>query len=304
MVSELYLKEIFDPDVSIVSSKLLNLSGLSEEEAAIFKKYWDEAPTDRRLKLHDLLVTMTEDSPEADFETIFQVTLDDELPDLRVKAIEGLWECRERWLLNRLIAMATDDPVIRVRAVAAGALEKFVKLGVFEELRPALLTKVETALRGIIANYLEDSMVRGRAVEAISPSLAEDINDIIRSAYYSTEAPLKVSAIYAMGQHSDEGWLPVLLTELKSADSLLRYEAAHACGELGDERAVAGLIELIADPDSQVQEAAIEALGDIGGDDARKALQRCLSQPDPRLQEAARDALDELAFNDDPLNFS
>lgn len=303
MVSELYLKELFDPEVPIAASKLLNLSGLSEDEAAVFKRFWETAPAERRMKLHDQLITLAEDSPEADFETIFQATLDDEMPDLRIKAIEGLWECRERWLLNRLVTMSTEDPITRVRAVAAGALEKYVKLGVFEELRPALLKRVESALRSIIANPQEEPIVRAKAIEAISPSLDDEVNDIIRDAYYSADAHLKVSALYAMGLHADEGWLPVLLTELRSADPALRFEAAHACGELGDERAVAALVDLIGDPNSQIQEAAIEALGRIGGDDARKALERCLAIADIRVQEAARAALDELAFNDDPLGF-
>lgn len=304
MVSEKYLKEIFDPELPIVSSKLLSLSRLSETEAAKFREFWEQAPVERRMKLHEELITIAEDTPEADFDAIFRVALDDETPEARSKAIEGLWECRERWLLNRLITMALEDPAFSVRASAASALEKFVKLGVFEELHPALAEKVETALRGIIENTQEDPLVRARAIEALSPSIGPDVNDIIRAAYHSPEPHMKVSALYAMGQHSDEGWLPVLLTEIKNSDPVLRFEAAHACGELGDERAVPSLVELTKDEDEQVQEAAIEALGCIGGDTARRALRQYLAQPDVRLQEAARAALEELALNDDPLGFS
>lgn len=303
MTSEQPLQSLFDPETPLTASNLLSFSAMSEEEAAHFRTRWEGGPEGRRRELIDLFATIAEDNPEADFETVFRIALDDTQPDIRIHAIEGLWECRERWFLNRLVALAEQDEYVPVRAAATSALEKFVMLGVFEELRASLAQRVEEALKRIIDNQQEPVEVRRKAIEALSPSLDASVNDIIRDAYYSSTPELKLSALYAMGQHCDDGWLPVLLTELKNRDPAVRFEAARACGELGDDRAVPALEELTKEVDSQVQEAAIEALGRIGGDQARRALRRCLNQGDARVREAARAALEELTFGEDPLAF-
>lgn len=298
-----YLAELFDPDQPISSSKLLNLSGLSDQEALVFRSQWGQAPEGRRSALLDQLETISDDNAEADFTTVYRVALDDVSAPIRVKAIDDLWECQERWLLNRLVAMAQEDPEEEVRATAASALGKFVLMGVYEELRPALAEKVEATLKQLIADEVEAVSVRRRAIEALSPSTDAAVNDIIRDNYHGGDPELRLSAIYAMGQHCDPGWLPVLLKELKSPEPSMRYEAARACGELEDERAVPALIELIREPDAQIQETAIEALGRIGGDEAQQALRRCMASGTPRMREVARAALEEISFGEDPLAF-
>lgn len=300
-VSEEFLSQLFDPARTIASSKLLALSSLSESEAETFRTTWNAGDEDSRSKLLERLVNLTEDNAEADFEAVFRIALEDALPAIREHAIDALWECHERWLLNHLCEMATKDPSVDVRATAAGALGKFVLLGALEELRPSLVDKLEAVLKGIIASQEEPIEVRRRAIEALAPSLDPDVNDVIRDAYYSEERDLKVSALFAMGQHCDDGWLPVLLAELKNPDAALRFEAARACGELEDQRAVPSLVPLLKEKDAEVQEAAIEALGRIGGEAARSALKRCLRSTDDRVREAAEAALEELAANDNPL---
>lgn len=298
-----YLSELFNPELPISSSKLLSLSGLSDTEAVVFRGYWEGGTLARRKGLIDLLTAIAEDNAEVDFNPVFRVALDDAEPEVRAKSIDSLWECQERWFLNRLVTTSEGDPVAEVRAAAASALGKFVLLGVFEELRPPLLERVEGVLKRIIAKEDEAVAVRRRAIEALGPSADPSVNDIIRKAYHSDVSQLKLSAVHAMGQHCDEGWLPVLLTELKNSDPAMRFAAARACGELEDDRAVPGLIELTQESDSQVQEAAIVALGHIGGEEAQRALRRCLAKPDPRIREAARAALEEIALGEDPLAF-
>lgn len=300
-VSDEFLSQLFDPARTIASSKLLALSSLSETEAATFRTTWDAAEEDSRSKLLERLVNLTEDNAEADFDAIFRIALEDVLPAIREHAIDALWECHERWLLNRLCDMAAEDPSVDARAAAAGALGKFVLLGALEELRAPLVDKVEGVLKGIIENQDEPIAVRRRAIEAIAPSLDPDVNDVIRGAYYSDDRDLKASALFAMGQHCDDGWLPVLLSELKNPDAALRFEAARACGELEDERAVPSLVLLLKEKDAEVQEVAIEALGRIGGETARSELKRCLRSTDTRVREAAEAALEELTANDKPL---
>lgn len=302
-VSDEFLGQLFDPAGTIASSKLLALSSLSDAEVPAFRTAWMAAQEEVRGKLLERLINLTEDNAEADFDAIFRIALDDVAPEIREKAIDALWECHERWLLNRLSDMAEGDADVDVRGAASGALGKFVLLGALEELRPSLVEEVEAVLKKIIENQAEPVTVRRRAIEALSPSGDPAVNDAIRDAYYSDDRELKISALFAMGQHCDEGWLPVLLSELKNPDPTLRFEAARACGELEDERAVPSLVLLLKESDAEVQEAAIEALGRIGGDDARAALKRCLSGSDPRVREAAQAALEEIAANENSLGF-
>lgn len=302
-VSDEFLSQLFDPSRTIASSKLLALSSLTDTEVANFRSAWQGADEEARSKLLERLVNLTEDNAEADFDAIFRIALEDVEPSIRERAIDALWECHERWLLHRLVDMALEDGSAEVRAAAAGALGKFVLLGALEELRASLVDKVEDALKRIIENQDEPIAVRRRAIEALAPSLDPAVNDVIRDAYYSEDQDLKVSALFAMGQHCDEGWLPVLLTELKNPDPALRFEAARACGELEDERAVPSLLVLLKEKDPEVQEVAIEALGRIGGEAARSALKRCLRSTDSRVREAAEAALEELTANENPLGF-
>ncbi len=304
MVPEAFMSELFDTEQPLSSSKLLHLTNLSDAEAAALQARWHDAADSRRAQLVEQLATITEDNAEVDFDAIFKIALDDDDATIRIKAIESLWECDDRWLLNRLTTLAEQDDEEDVRATAAGALGKFVLLGTYEELRPSLVAQVEGVLKRIIDNTDENITVRRRAIEAISPSVDPDVNDIIRSAYYNDELELRLSALYAMGQHCDAGWLPVLLKELRNSEPAVRFEATRACGEMEDQRAVPSLVELAKEPDIQVQEAALEALGHIGGDAAKQALQQCLSETDPRVREAAQAALDDMSLDTDPPTYS
>ena len=303
MASEQYLTELFDGSQPIVPSKLQELAGLSDADAIAFRQHYLAAPERRRSQVLEQLVAVAEDNAEFDFDAIFRTGLDDEAAEVRVQAIEGLWECQDRWLLARFIQMAESDAEEPVRATAAAGLGKFVLLGAMDELRPTLVEQVEAALKRIIDDVNEAPMVRRRAIESLGSSADPEVNGIIRSAYHDEEQDLNIAAIYAMGQHCDPAWLPALLKELRNPDPLFRFEAARACGELEDERAVAALIDLTADDDSAVQEAALESLGRIGGDEAKRALKRAAAEDDPRVSEVARAALEELTFDENPKPF-
>ncbi len=303
MASEQYLAELFDQAQPIAPSKLQQLAGLSDVEAITFRQQWLAAPEARRAQVLERIAAVVEDNAEFDFDAIFRIGLDDEAPGIRVQAVEGLWECQDRWLLNRIAQMAETDTAEPVRAAAAAGLGKFVLLGALDELRPAMLELVEGTLKRIIDDIAEAPAVRRRAIESLASSSDPDVNGIIRSAYHGEEPELKIAAIYAMGQHCDAGWLPALLRELRNPDPSFRFEAARACGELEDERAVPALIEMANDDDPLVQEAALEALGRIGGEDAKRALKLAIAQDDPRVSEAARVALEELTFDENPRAF-
>ena len=95
------LQELFDPQEPLNSTKLLSLSGITREEALEVEEFWFDAPPARRTALLDQMLTLTEDNPEADFTEVLRLAMDDEDPILRISAIDGLWECNERWLLGK-----------------------------------------------------------------------------------------------------------------------------------------------------------------------------------------------------------
>ena len=301
MLSDRYLEELQDPAHPVSASKLLNLSGLAAPEVEHLRSYWNAMSEERRLQVIRQMGEVAEDNPEVDFQQVFRLGLHDPETEVRVQAIEGLWECQERWLIGELVELMTKDPEIEVRSTAASHMGKFALLGELEEMRPRDIATVRQALLDVIHNRDEELDVRRRAVEAISPFSDDAINDVIREAYHSDALKMRASALYAMGVHCDPAWLPAVLTELKSDNPEMRFEAVRACGELEDEHAVPALIETVRDEDLQVREAAVEALGRVGGRRAKQALKRMLTADDPTLQEAARAALEELEISENPL---
>lgn len=300
---ESYLDELSDQKKPLVTSRLANLSGLFSAEVSLLQRVWPKIEVERRRQIINRLVDLAQDNFELDFEPMFQACLKDSDQRVRVKAIEGLWECEDRSLIDPLISLLQEDSEESVRAAAAAALGKFAMLAEFEKLRSCDAEKVENALLAVIDNKMERLEVRRRAIEAISPRNHKRVKEIIREAYQSNSPKLRGSALYAMGRNCNPEWLPILVKELGSPNPELRFEAARACGELGDESVISHLIMLIHDPDPQVQDSAIEALGYIGGTEAGEALRQCRNNPDERIRHAAEAALQELGFADDPLSF-
>ena len=298
-----YLDEIGDNSKRLVSSKLANLSGLSPEELRLFLEAWAGMDIERRRQIASQLVELAEENCKLNFDDIFLACLDDPDEIVRVKSIEGLWECESRSLIDRLIALLREDSKELVRAAATLALGKFAMLAELEELRPEDGAKVENVLLAVIDDDEKMIEVKRRAIEAIAPLSRPRVKEIIQQAYESDDVRMRVSAIYAMGRNSDPAWLPTLLRELGSTDAEIRFEAAVACGELGEEGAVPYLLRLIDDLDSQVQLSAIAALGQIAGSEAEAALRECLNHPNEHIRQAAGEAVEGLLFDRDPLSF-
>lgn len=303
MSLERYLAELSDEGKPLVFSKLVNLSTMSAEELRLFREAWAGMGVARRREVASQLVALGEENPEVNFDDIFLACLHDPDGMVRVSAIEGLWEYENRSLIDPLIALLREDRGEAVRAAAAIALGKFALLAELGKLRPDDGAKVEGALVAAIDNQAEQLEVRRRAVAAIAPLSRPQVTEIIQRAYYSDDAKMRVSAIYAMGKNSDPAWLPTLVKELGHPDAEIRFEAVGACGELGEEEAVPHVERLIHDLDVQVVLSAIAALGKIGGSEAAAALRECLNHPEGHIRDAAEDALEELDRNEDPFSF-
>lgn len=297
-----YLREVSNESKPLVPSKLDNLSSLSPEELKLFVEAWAQMDIGRQRQIVSYLIELAEGNCQLNFDNIFFVGLQDPDEIVRVKSIEGLWECESRWLIDCLITILKEDSKELVRAAAATALGKFAMLAELNKLRPEDGAKIESELLAVIDHPNEKIEVRRRAIEAIAPLSQPRVKQIIQDTYESNDARMRISAIYAMGRSADPVWLPTLVRELGSTDADMRFEAAVACGELGEEGAVSYLVKLVDDLDSQVQLSAIAALGKIGGSEAEAALRECLNHPSYYVCQAAGEAMEELLFVKDPFS--
>jgi len=244
---------------------------------------------------------MAEGDITLDFSQIFRIILKDPDEEVRLAALDGLWEDEDEALVPYVIRMMKEDPSVSVRATAALLLGQFALLGELEEIGAETTVAIRSALLSVIASPKEDVEVRRRAVEAISYLGGEDVAQVIDEAYRDKDERMTVSAIFAMGHNLDERWTPFVRKELKNPRPEIRMEAARAAGELEMQDTVPVLLELVQDQDPEVKEAAIEALGNIGGDRAVQALLDLLQTDDEAIQAATLAALDVAQFSDAPL---
>jgi len=297
-----YFAELQNPSKPIVASKLANLSDLSPEEIHIFREEWPHIDAERRRAIMGLLIDIAADNLELDFDKIFYVCLNDEDNEVKIRAIEGLYDCEDRSLINIFVDTINQNNDNSVRAAAAGALGTFALMAELGELTVKEQQEIENTLITAFNNKNEPVEIRCKALEAISPLSKPPVEEMIRIAYQSDVEELRASSIYAMGRNCNEGWLPLLLKELNSPNEWLKCEAIQACAELESEEAVPRLVQLLSDDSTIIQVAAIEALGHIGGPEAKKALQTLQYSDIDDLQQEVEDALIEIDFWDDPAS--
>ncbi|MDP2660742.1 MAG: HEAT repeat domain-containing protein [Dehalococcoidia bacterium] len=303
MVLSKVLADLADKDKTLVARRLSYLSALSREEIRLLDQAWPSIEVTRRRQIVSKLVDLAEDNPELDYNAVFRFCLRDQAPDIRVLAIEGLWECEARWLMVILERLVGSDPAVEVRAAAAVALGRFARMGELGKLKPEESTRLEEVLFARIDNPEEPVQVRRRAIEAAGHFNLDRVTTAIEQAYDSPDRQMRVSSLHAMGRNAESRWLPTLIKELENEDPEMRYEAARACSESADSKAAPYLIPLMDDPDAEVQMEAIHALGKVGGTLARRALRQRLHDPDERLRRAVELALEDLEATRDPFHF-
>jgi len=286
-------------DKPILNTILADLSNLNQGDLSYFIQAWPKISVERRRTIINRLVELAEENFELNFDSILKSCLKDPDSQVRVKAIEGLWENEETILINIFIRMLNEDSSEEVQAAAAKALGKYAMLAELKKLGPYSSNHVSQALLAILKDKNKPVEVWRRALEAAAPLSLPEVKKAISDAYQSTDPNVVNSAIYAMGKNCDTVWLPTLIKELGSVSPNTRYEAAGACGELCDEEAVPYLIKLTRDNDADVQQAAIASLGKIGGTKAKQHLLKCLNSPDEVISEAAESALKQIETEED-----
>lgn len=288
-------------ETPLTGKEIALLSDMTFDEERAFRKAWPRIPLHGRRLLLQRLVEISEADVQMDFTDVFLPALEDPDEQVRLLALDGLWEYDKEPFAETLIQMMNSDPSVQVRAQAAMGLAKYALAAELEEIGPETTARVRQALMAVWSAPDQDVEVRRRALESVSCFSGEDIMDMIRTAYHDKDERMNASAVFAMGHTLDESWAPYVLKELKSPRPEMRYEAAQAAGELQLMDAVPTLLDMIHDPDTDVRIAAIEALGLIGGERAVQALMELAQNENEAIREAALDALDEARFAEDPL---
>jgi HEAT repeat protein len=268
-----------------------------------FRTAWESFSADQRRQLVQALVELAEASFQVNFDAIFELCLQDPDDEVRVLAIEGLWENEQISLIGPLLAMLRADPSVQVRAAAASSLGRYVLAAELERIEPPIQARLTTELLTTIHLAGESVDVRRRALESVAYASTPEVLQPLEIAYYDEDERMRISAIIGMGRTCDKCWSAILLQELTSTSVAMRYEAALACGELMLREAVPALIPLLDDADRQVQDAAIWAMGQIGGSQAKQALLEAYQEADDNTRAALDEALAEQALFEGDLDF-
>lgn len=279
----------------VTDALLVELSGLNREELAALQAEWPGVAPERRRQILDRLVRLAADNARLSFEGVFRERLDDADAEVRRRAIEGLWECEDAWLVEPLVHLLTEDSSEAVRVLAAEALGRFALLAECGRLPAASAEMMTRVLIDAIEATSTPVEVACQALESVAALGLPEVTAAITRAYGEDDDRRRLSAVRAMGRSCDPSWLPMLLKELASRDAELRREAAAALGQLGEKDAVARLADLIYDGDIQVRLATVRALGEIGGPEAIEALKQALLDTEAAVAGAAEETLELLA---------
>jgi HEAT repeat protein len=286
--------ESFDSDIDRTTKRLEveRLSDLTRAGAACLRDRWLDLPSALRRRVVHQMVSEAEEQVERNYDRAMLVAMDDPETDIRLAALEGLWEYDDPSLLASLLERIIEEPDDTLRGTMTEALGRFALLAELGQLDEPLVERLRETLLTLLED--ESTTVRQRAIEGAGYFADDrDVIEAIEDAYASRDTDSRASALRAMGRQADPRWVESIGVEFSSHEPELRYEAARAAGQNGDPRLVPGVIDLTADEDLEVRLAAIAALGQLGGRLAVNALRRLVQSQTPAVADAAEDALNE-----------
>jgi HEAT repeat protein len=298
------LDNLFDQE-QVPIRLLFRLSDMAPDEMAAFRARWPQQSDSRRQSISRHLADISEDNFEVDFSPVFAFCLNDELAEVRLAALDGVWDSTNTALIRPIMALMKSDEDVRVRASAASTLGHYIVLTEWGQLDRRFTDPIVTALLAQLDAPDTELAVRRAALESIGASPQPRVPELIRRAYDSGDELMQLSALFAMGKSADPRWSDTVIDEMASAAPEMRLEAARAAGAIGEEDAVAELAELIHDEELDVRLAAVHALGQIGGDTAVKILENLAEDPDAEdLYDAIDEALEEMDWLGGNFDFS
>lgn len=245
-----------------------------------------------------------------DHSTVLRDHLDDPEPEVRLLAIQGLWDYPRSEFIPLLLAAAENDPDEQVRRRAIIILGRYVYEGEMadynfdfgpmddvvrlDELPKKDFLKVKDFLLGIYRDENKTLDERRFAVEALSFLSDKEVFAIIEEAYAHPAPRMKLSAIFGMGRSGNVRWTETVIKELYNPDPELQREAIRAAGEAGLTEAGKDLWRLTYSEDRETQLEAVWALGQSGWEGAFDRLDELsLYSIDPELQVTAEAAMEE-----------
>lgn len=290
------LARLFDePDVSI--ALIYRLSDMSAEEMERFAARWPEQSDRRRRVIARHMADISEENFVVDFSPAFRFLLSDPSREVRLAALDGLWDTSNTDVVPPMIDLMRADAEEDVRASAAATLGHFVLMGEWGQIDRDVADRIVAALLGQFDHGDTAESVRRATLESLGNAAHERIPTLIRNAYDRGDEDMQLSAVFAMGRSADRQWVPIINDEMLNSSTEMRIEAARAAGNIGASDCVDRLIELLDDEEVDVQLAAVTALGQIGSDRAYEALQRISGDAEAyRLAEAVEDAIDEIEW--------
>lgn len=295
------IQQLRDDALPVTAVHFNLLSDLTVDSAGRFADGLSPFSFERRRSVLTHLVELAEESVDLNFDSIFRKSMYDEDEEVREIAINGLWECEERSLIDPLLQCLRNDEEERVRSAAALSLGRFAMLAELGKLLERDAKKVEMGLLEALEKEEEGSFeVRRRTIEALAPFNTLQVREIITESYESVNEKIRASALYAMGQNGDISWIPYILEEMEGTTPEIRFEAAGAAGRLNDESLIPALARMGNDDNPEVQSAVVTALNAIGGPTAQRVLRRFLQHSDERMRELALDALDDMQTQEAP----
>ena len=282
---------------------LHHLSGLEGEALESLAKVWSQIDPVRRKALFEDMNTLAELDYSLDFTLAAQIGLGDPAADIRLAALELLYESDKKGLVQRIIQLVSTDTDNHVRAKAASVLGRYVYLGEMEEIDPATYDQVQNQL---LEAYEQDghTLVRRRALEALGFSCHTAVPDMITSAVESGNDDWLVSALFAMGRSGNARWESVILEHLNHSNLEVRREAIRAAGELYLDEAQRTLMKLLDEEDAEIRLETVWALSNIGGQGVRNAFEGLLEDcDDDEEADLITAAMDNLSFAEHVSSF-
>jgi len=272
------------------------LSDLSISEARYLRERWEQLPVDLRLGIVTNMALGADEDIRLNFERALVVGLQDDDPDVRLKATKALWEVESTHVLQSLLNRFPQEPVARVRVALADALGRYAGLVNDGSLRDDLRELTEQVL--VTAAFVDTSEdVRLSALAAGAYLRPSQLEAAIIRTYDEGHDEAKEVALRAMGRFGGSRWATRVIDGLIRGDNEQRLEAALAAAYVEDRRVIPYLFEAAEDdeyPDLQL--TAVRALGEIGGVNVQSFLEALRDSTTGNVSLAAESALENAAL--------
>ncbi len=285
------------------ASDVLKLSDIDRGTAAAIMPTLRSLPVEARRFVVRQMLEQSETNVELSFARVQGQFVEDPDAEVRVLAIQGLWEDENPRLADLLLGMLDTEFDAAVREAIVDGLGRFAYLASVGRLDNERASRIHDRLIEIFQSE-ELVAVRRRALESAAYFEDDEVEEAISEAFDSIIHDLHISSIFAMGRNLSERWFSTVLVEMQDPDAEIRFEAVRAIGEFGDERAVNLLLDLVDDEDAEVRMAAVTALGQIGGKVSVGALRRLARDGDAATRETAQEALNQATVSIDPMRLS